>query len=176
MLVNHVVALVLGTAGFLIAFGVIWKMARYAFRLDRAMPVLLAIAEEFAHNGGNSLRDQIDKVNTTLTAQNAGTASIAQELGIQTRLAVEIAEDSRLIAQTNSTIVNELSMAQTDDIHHIKEYLHEQMHGMNNNFGKITLQYAIIEKRYERLESRLDGLVPFIQRHREDYREGGEQT
>jgi hypothetical protein len=41
---------------------VLFKVGRLVYRVDRALPILLAIADEFKPNGGNSLRDQVDNL------------------------------------------------------------------------------------------------------------------
>lgn len=134
-----------------------WKLFRFIFKIDRALPTLLNIATQFENNGGSTLKDKIDQ----LIVQG-------DEQKVENRVVLKIAEDSRLIAQTNSKIVNELSLAQTEDIKHMREYLHEKMHALSNSIGAASLQANIIEKRNERIEKRLDDIVPYIIRNRED--------
>jgi hypothetical protein len=43
-----------------------WRSLRRLARIDAAMPTLVTIAEQFKPNGGDSLRDQIDKINGKL--------------------------------------------------------------------------------------------------------------
>ena len=164
-----IASIIVGVAGALLAFGVIWKVVRYIFKFDRAAPILLTIAEQFQTNGGSTMLDKINTIGTKIDAQDMRAMKAIDELEIQSRLAIKIAEDSRTVAQTNAAIVNELGRDQSTDIQHIKDYMHDKMHQMNTNFATLNLQYKLIDKRNERLEARLDEIIPYIKRHREDY-------
>lgn len=133
-----------------------WKLFRFIFKVDRALPILLSIAHEFQNNSGSTLKDKIDKLDEKLEYQQT-----------ENRLAVRLAEDSRLVANTNAAIVNELSKAHSDDVRHIKDYLHEKMHEVKNELNAVTMQLGATELRSERIEERLERLVPFVVRHRE---------
>lgn len=43
---------------------VVWKVLRLVFRVDRALPTLLGIADQFQVNGGKSLKDDINTLKT----------------------------------------------------------------------------------------------------------------
>lgn len=53
-------------AAVLVALGVVWrtgsKVAKAVYLLETHWPVLSNIAEQFKKNGGNSLKDQIDRI------------------------------------------------------------------------------------------------------------------
>ena len=59
-----IVTLVLGLAALVAGT---WKILRVAFRVDAALPTLLGIADEFSPNGGNSLRDVVNRVESEQT-------------------------------------------------------------------------------------------------------------
>lgn len=133
---------------------------RFIFRVDSALPTLLKIAQQFEGEDEKgkplpTLKDQIDEL-----------VSKSEEQNIQNRWAVKIAEDSRLVAQTNAKIVEELTSTQTTDLLHIREYMHEKMHQLGNQIAVITLQVGITDKKASNIESRLDGLIPLVVRHR----------
>lgn len=132
----------------------LWRITRYIFKIDRALPVLLRLADELEN--GSTIKEKIDKVietqNTQVQAiqkQLEKVISLQEELAVRSNWTVKIAEDSRLIAQTNAKIVEELTDIQTSDI------------------IKIASQSEATEKRSERIEKRLDDLMPFVIRHRE---------
>lgn len=55
-----VIGAILTICGFI---GIVWKkFIKPLTRIDNAMPTLLGIADEFTPNGGNSLRDRINKL------------------------------------------------------------------------------------------------------------------
>lgn len=56
------------------------KAMRVAYRVDAALPTLLKIADEFKPNGGNSLKDNINRLNDTLTEHTATDERRFQEL------------------------------------------------------------------------------------------------
>jgi hypothetical protein len=134
----------------------LWRMLRFAFRLERALPTLLNIAGQFESNGGSTLRDKIEQLHTQ-----------ANEQGVEARLAVRIAEDGRLIAQTNAAIVNELTATQGEDVRHIKDYLHDKLHDLANAMTRADLQTRLTDRRTQRIEERLDNLLPYVVRHRD---------
>lgn len=132
----------------------LWRITRYIFKIDRALPVLLRLAVELEN--GSTIKEKIDTVietqNTQVTAikdQLDMLVSLQQELAVRSNWTVKIAEDSRLIAQTNAKIVEELTDIQTSDIF------------------RIAAQSEATEKRSERIEKRLDEFLPYIIRHRE---------
>ena len=133
-----------------------WKLFRFIFKVDQALPILLSIAHEFQNNSGSTLKDKIDKLDEKITYQQS-----------ENRLAVRLAEDSRLVANTNAAIVTELSKAQSEDLRHIKEYLHDQVHGIKNELNAVTMQLGVNELHTERIEERLDNMMPYVIRHRE---------
>ena len=135
-----------------------WKLFRFIFKVDRALPTLLNIAAQFENNGGSTLKDKIDRI-----------AERAEEVAVENRVAVKIAEDSRTIANTNASIVNELSRVQGEELTEIKEYLHAKLHDVMNAIQKTNLQSSVTEKRSLRIEQRLDSMLPYVVRHREDY-------
>lgn len=146
--------------GILTFFGFVaatWKLFRFIFKVDRALPTLLNIAAQFENNGGSTLKDKIDTI-----------AERAEEVAQENRIAVKIAEDSRTVANTNAAIVNELSRVQNEELTHIREYMHTKMHDVMNALTKTNLQGSLAEKRTARIEQRLDSLMPFVVRHRED--------
>jgi hypothetical protein len=58
-------------AAVLTALGVIWRQAfrpvwRGLRRLEEAVPIMLAITEQFETNGGSSLRDTVDRIEARL--------------------------------------------------------------------------------------------------------------
>lgn len=150
--------------GILTFFGFVaatWKLFRFIFKVDRALPTLLNIASQFENNGGSTLKDKIDRI-----------AERAEEVAKENRIAVKIAEDSRTVANTNAAIVNELSRVQNEELTHIREYMHTKMHDVMNALTKTNLQGSLAEKRTARIEQRLDALMPFVVRHREDDNKG----
>lgn len=140
-----------------------WKLFRFIFKVDRALPTLLNIAQQFENNSGSTLKDKIDQI-----------ADRTEEVAIENRIAVKIAEDSRTVANTNAAIVNELSRVQGDELREIKEYLHTKMHDVMNAIQRTNLQAGVTEKRSLRIEQRLDSMLPYVVRHREDYIGPGE--
>lgn len=58
-------------AGSLAGFGVIFKfllkLARVVSTAEVRLPVLDEIARQFANNGGSTLKDQLDRIENTLT-------------------------------------------------------------------------------------------------------------
>lgn len=154
------VAVLIATAAICSAVLIIWKALRYVFTIDRALPVLLKIASEFENNSGSTMKDKVDKLLEQNVEQAEKFEQAQQELVIRNNWAVKLAEDSRLIAQTNAKIVEELTSTQTTDLLHLREYIHEKMGELNNQVGLINLQAAITEKRSERIEKRLDRILP----------------
>lgn len=158
-----VIAAVCGAiVGVFTFIGVTWKLMRFVFKVDRALPTLLSIAGQFESNGGSTLKDKIEKIHER-----------SEELAVENRVAVKIAEDSRVIANTNASIVNELSRVQGEELTHIREYLHEKLHDVMGHITKTNLQASATEKRSARIEERLDKLLPYVVRHREDYTDNG---
>lgn len=135
-----------------------WKLFRFIFKVDRALPTLLNIAHQFETNKGSTIKDKIERI-----------AERAEEVAVGNKVAVKIAEDSRTIANTNAAIVNELSRVQGEELTHIREYLHEKMHEVMNAIQRTNLQASVTEKRSLRIEQRLDSMLPYVVRHREDY-------
>lgn len=150
-----------------------WKLFRFIFKVDRALPTLLNIAAQFENNGGSTLKDKIDSIAEKAETLGTDLISKAEELSAENRIAVRIAEDGRTIANTNAAIVNELSRVQTEELTHVREYLHDKMHEVMNNITKTNLQAASTEKRSQRIEARLDALLPYVVRHRETDDKGG---
>lgn len=144
--------------GILVVFtflGVTWKLLRFIFKVDRALPTLLNIAYQFENNGGSTLKDKIDDI-----------AERAEEIAIENRLAVKIAEDSRLVANTNAAIVNELTRVQNDEITEVKEYLHEKLSEVSDKMSVTAARAELTEQRSQRIEQRLDKLLPLVVRNR----------
>lgn len=166
---------ILAIAALLGAITVLWKFMRYIFRVDKAAPILLVIAEQFKPNGGSTMFDKINNIGESVVKLTETLERRFQEQQIETRLAVKLAEDSRLIAQTNSKIVNELGLVQSDDIKHLRDYLHDKVHELNNTLTITNMQSNLADKRSARIEQRLDKMFPLIERHREDF-EHGDQT
>lgn len=161
-----IVAVVPTVIGFAAAVTALWKVARFIFRVDAALPALLKIAEEFSGNSGQeSLRDVLQHITDR-----------ADENEIANKWAVRVAEDSRLIANTNAKIVEELTNTQTTELLSFREYIHEKMHEIDNKLGVVNMQASVNEKRAASIEDRLDKLTPFIKRHREDYEEDESET
>ncbi len=83
-------------ASLLIAYGVIWRKGlvplgrffRNVSRIAEATPTLVLIAEEFHPNGGNSLRDTVDRIEAKVDA--------TVELSADTRSTVERRLDEHL--------------------------------------------------------------------------------
>ena len=175
-------SVIIATAAVVTAITVIWrpvaKLFRYVFKIDQAMPVLLRIAYELENNGGGSLKDKIDELHTRQMEIIETLAEKRQELEVADRFCLSIAEDSRMIAQTNASIVNELSKSSTTDILHIKEYMHDNMHVIRNQLQETIYYKQQLDKDIkevsnglDRLESRFDSLLPYIIRKR-----SGEET
>jgi hypothetical protein len=173
--------IILAAAG-LAAFGALWKMFRSSLRLfaqvDRAVPVLFKLAKEFENNGGSTIKDKIDTLFLSHNELLKNIENDRKELQIADRLAIKIAEDARIVADTNAAIVNELSATSTADILHIKEYMHENMHVIRNqmqeqNYYQQAMQSQMTQFRKDlmdkdaRLEARLDSMFPLINRRRE---------
>lgn len=135
-----------------------WKLFRFIFKVDRALPTLLNIAHQFENNNGSTLKDKIDRI-----------AERNEEVATENRITLRIAEDSRTVAKTNAAIVNELSRVQGEELTEIKEYLHTKLHSVMDAIHATNLQATLTEKRSLRIESRLDTMLPYIVRHREDY-------
>lgn len=72
-------AAIIGTAAVIGACAVIWKVIRFCSKLiyftDTYGPVLISIAEQFKKNGGNTLKDQLDRVEITAKAAHETAAS-----------------------------------------------------------------------------------------------------
>jgi hypothetical protein len=72
-------------AAILTALGVIWRQAfrpvwRGLRRIEEAVPILLAITEQFEPNGGNSLRDTVDRIEARLVDGKAQMDSQGKKL------------------------------------------------------------------------------------------------
>ena len=46
--------------------GLMWKTMRVVYKIEKALPTLLGIADEFRENGGSSLKDNILALSTEL--------------------------------------------------------------------------------------------------------------
>jgi hypothetical protein len=154
------------------ALAVLWRITRYIFKIDRALPVLLRLAVELEN--GTTIKERIDAVAESQKNQLQAVVdkleavvSLQQEQAIRSHWTVKIAEDSRLVAQTNAKIVEELTGAQTADIIELKNYLHDKIHDLNNAIGVAGLKSEITDKRSERIEKRLDDMLPYVIRRRE---------
>jgi hypothetical protein len=74
--VNAFFVVVIGIAAFIVAWQTIWKrflvpLARFVkgvIRIADATPVLVQIAEEFRPNGGGTVRDTVDRIETKVGA------------------------------------------------------------------------------------------------------------
>lgn len=70
-------AAVIGTAAVIGALAVVWRVVRFCSKIiyfvDTYGPVLVSIAEQFKKNGGNTLKDQLDRLEkkTESTAETA---------------------------------------------------------------------------------------------------------
>ena len=152
-------ALIVVTAGGILTIftflAATWKLFRFIFKVDRALPTLLNIAHQFENNSGSTLKDKIDDI----VAQT-------EYLSNENRVAVRIAEDSRLIAETNAVIVNELTTTQSSDIQEMKEYLYEKFQAISETLTVASLHAELAEKRSARIETRLDKLFPLVVRNR----------
>lgn len=66
------VAAIIGTAASITALAIIWKLVKFCSKIiyfvDTYGPVLVSIAEQFKKNGGNTLKDQLDRVEVTAKA------------------------------------------------------------------------------------------------------------
>lgn len=134
--------IVVGVVSFLGALGFLWKLARFLFKVDRALPILISIANQFEANDGKSLKESLDELVRRLDEQD-----------VQNRFAVKIAEDSRLIAETNAHIVNELSGTSADDLHDLKNQIAVLTYKVED--GQITR--ARIEERPDKILIRTTG-------------------
>jgi hypothetical protein len=151
----------------IIALGVIWRLLRFVFKIDRAVPTLLLIAQQFENNGGSTIKDKIDSLYET--QQDLITRLEARRMALEQadRVILRIAEDSRLIADTNASIVREMSETSVKDILELEKYMHENMHVLRNQMQSDTYFKDTTNKSLARLEARLDGIMPFINRRRE---------
>ena len=168
---TKIVSIVVALAALITAAGVVWKFARFVFKVDRALPTLLNIAHQFENNGGSTIKDKIDSMHNKV-----------EELETADRIALRIAEDGRTIAKSNVAIVNELTATQAADITHIREYIHETNHGLRNEMQKQLYaqmqqnqEIAVINSRLKdggdrmgRIEELLQAMLPLVSRHRED--------
>lgn len=152
----------------ILALGVVWKLLRFTFKVDRALPTLLNIAAQFEENHGSSIRDKINELHHNQKVIKDDLLSDRQELKASDKIILKIAEDSRLIAETNANIVRELSATSVDDIASIKDYIHEQMHAMRNQMQQENLRGKIMNKQLDRLEKRIDMIFPLVSRHRKE--------
>jgi hypothetical protein len=70
--VNSFFVVIIGIAAFIVAWQTIWKrflvplfmFGRGVIRIADATPILVQIAEEFRPNGGGSVRDVVDRIET----------------------------------------------------------------------------------------------------------------
>lgn len=160
----EVVAALLALAGLLGATAIIWKAARQIFRIDKALPILLKVAEQYGGEG-ETIKDKLDansKAIDHLFKQN-------EEQHLENQAIVKIAEDSSLVANTNAAIVNELTATQVLELAEIREYLHDKVHEIKSSLLTNSLQINVNDKRTARIEKRLDDIIPYVIRHREDY-------
>lgn len=101
---SEISAWVVGAAAFLIACGILWKFVSVLSKLvtftEQHAPVLVTIAEQFKKNGGNSLKDQIDRIEDM--SKDAKTK--AQEAHVEAKGAresvIRIEENVRTILRT----------------------------------------------------------------------------
>lgn len=56
-------SVVLATTGVLV---LVWRGLRLVFRIERALPTLFKIADEFQPNGGRSLKDNVTQLHDAL--------------------------------------------------------------------------------------------------------------
>lgn len=65
-------AAIIGTAAVIGACAIIWRIIRFCSKLiyftETYGPVLISIAEQFKRNGGNTLKDQLDRVEVVAKA------------------------------------------------------------------------------------------------------------
>jgi hypothetical protein len=153
--------IVLAISGFVVACGVIWRVLRFIFKVDNAIPTLLLVAEQF--ESGHTL----DEILQNQRAFRQVFEDRSKELDTADRLAVKLAEDARTIANTNAAIVNELSAQSTSEILHIKEYMHENMHLIRNQMQEDVYFKQMMTRQMEAMTARLDGIMPYINRRRE---------
>lgn len=166
--VDGVVVSVVAAAGFIAAVGAIWKVARFIFRVDRALPTLLNIAAQFENNGGSTIKDKLDRMEHNQETLGALLASKSRELESADRITLKIAEDTRTLAETTGKIIDELIKTQVDDVTHIKQYMHESMHGIRNEMQKNLYAQMASDQRAARIEHQLDMMLPLVARHRKD--------
>lgn len=150
---------VIGLVAILGAFAAIWRILRYIFRVDKALPVLIKIAEDYELNKKKQKEtdEKLDHI-----------VSSVDEQSVRNNWAVKIAEDSRLIAQTNAKIVEALTETQSAEATEMRGYLHSKMHELANQVAVMNLQASVTEQRSARIEQRLDDLIPLVIRNRKD--------
>jgi hypothetical protein len=156
-------------SSFIIALGIIWKLARFVFRVDNALPTLLLVADQFKKNGGSTIRDKIDD----LHENDKEFTRHVEELKIADRYSLKVAEDSQIQAKTMSTVVEELIKTQIQDVQSIKDYVHISVDSIRTELHNNLLVQAqnlvtITEgdKRMARIEASIDAMLPLITRRR----------
>lgn len=103
--------------GFMGAVGVFWKAMKGALKVAKQVdhvvtivPVVIAMAEQFDRNGGTSIRDQIDQIQTS-TAQSAASAKVSAAqsatAAAQAKVAAERAAQAARVAQEQAKIAAE---------------------------------------------------------------------
>jgi hypothetical protein len=151
------------TAASIVAVGVIWQkgvrpmwrakkaVSRAIHAIEQAGPVLLAIAEEFKPDHGESLRDRIDSIDHK--ADIAATAALE---------AKDLADDAtRLVAETNARIVEELTSTNLNalsraDLETIEAYIHNQAHITRNALQAQVLATSNLSKVVDRIAKKLE--------------------
>jgi hypothetical protein len=156
---------VAGLAGGLLTlatfFGISWKMLRFIFRVDNALPTLLNIAQQFETNHGSTIKDKIDKIQL-----QGETAVAAAE--IAKAVALEANQTAKLVATTNAKIVEELTSTQTTELLDFRKYLHDSIHDLKTEMSHFVL--ALIEngEKTNSVARKIEELEPYIVRSRED--------
>lgn len=68
---SDIVAALVGVAAAIGAMAVIWKVARFIFRIDRALPTLLHIAQQFDDPQAPTIKEVLEAVSTNQTVKLA---------------------------------------------------------------------------------------------------------
>lgn len=72
---------VVGGLAVLLAFvATSWKVLRFIFRVDRALPTLLNIAAQFEANHGSTLRDKIEELHAGAGAVDLRVTNIQKQV------------------------------------------------------------------------------------------------
>lgn len=121
-----------------VAIGVVWKVGRFVFKVDGAMPTLLKIAAQFENNGGSTLKDKVDNLYT----------------------------NQAVIKETLDIKHKELTTAQAKSVIDLKVYLHDNIQGIKDTLKEQSSVQIMGDTRLARMENRLDNIL--INRENDD--------